>query len=177
MTGLVVNGVRTQTPVKGNEDPEAFPFQTTQTRLNRWINTQDSANSVFSTRSIYVFSNRNNGSARRSATRVGKTEEARVFRENFYGGKNDFLFWKNVVWDGCLSFVQTTPLLTLITQHQFLTKTTILHFTSLQGTYSLPRVPSYSIIAASPHYTRRNQREFGKFWSFVFPGKHGIVVL
>ena len=26
-------------------------------------------------------------------TRVWKTEEARVFRENFYGGKNDFLLW------------------------------------------------------------------------------------
>ena len=25
--------------------------------------------------------------------RVGKTEEARVFRENFYDGKNDFLLW------------------------------------------------------------------------------------
>jgi hypothetical protein len=29
----------------------------------------------------------------KSATRVGNTEEARVFRENFYGGKNDFLLW------------------------------------------------------------------------------------
>jgi|TARA_B110000459_G_C16120158_1_gene277698 hypothetical protein len=53
----------------------------------RRINTRDSANSVFSTRSLYVFSYRNSGSAKRSATRVGKTEEARVFRENFYGGK------------------------------------------------------------------------------------------
>jgi hypothetical protein len=26
----------------------------------------------------------------KSATRVGNTEEARVFRENFYGGKNRF---------------------------------------------------------------------------------------
>jgi hypothetical protein len=51
------------------------------------------ANSVFSTRSLYVFSNRNSGSAMKSATRVGNTEEARVFRENFYGGKNDFLLW------------------------------------------------------------------------------------
>ena len=90
MTDLVVIGVRTQTPVKENDDPEAFPFQTTQTRLNRRINTRDSANSVFSTRSLYVFSNRNSGSAKRSATRVGKTEEARVFRENFYDGKNFF---------------------------------------------------------------------------------------
>ena len=87
MTDLVVIGVRTQTPVKENDDPEAFPFQTTQTRLNRRINTRDSANSVFSTRSLYVFSYRNSGSAKRSATRVGKTEEARVLRENFYGGK------------------------------------------------------------------------------------------
>ena len=90
MTDLVVNGVRTQTPVKENDDPEAFPFQTTQTRLNRRINTRDSANSVFSTHSLYVFSNRNSGSAKRSTTRVGKTEEARVFRENFYDGKNVF---------------------------------------------------------------------------------------
>ena len=96
MTDLVVIGVRTQTPVKENDDPEAFPFQTTQTRLNRRINTRDSANSVFSTHSLYVFSNRNSGSAKRSATRVGKTEEARVFRENFYDGKNvfkNFLLW------------------------------------------------------------------------------------
>ena len=93
MTGLVENGVRTQTPVKENDDPEAFPFQTTQNRLNRRVNTQGSANSVFSTRSLYVFSNRNSGSAMKSATRVGNTEEARVFRENFYGGKNDFLLW------------------------------------------------------------------------------------
>ena len=77
----------------GSYDPEPFPFQTTQTRLNRRINTRDSANSVFSTRSLYVFSNRNSGSAKRSTTRVGKTEEARVFRENFYDGKNDFLLW------------------------------------------------------------------------------------
>ena len=56
----------------------------------RRINTRDSANSVFSTRSLYVFSNRNSGSAKRSTTRVGKTEEARVFRENFYDGKNVF---------------------------------------------------------------------------------------
>jgi len=163
MTGLVENGVRTQTTVKENDDPEAFPFQTTQTRLNRRINTQDSANSVLSTRTFYVVPNRNSGSAMKSATRVWKTEEARVFRENFYGGQNDFLFWKIVVWGGCLSFVQPTPLLPLITRHQFLTKTTILHFTSLQGTPSLPRVSSYSIITASPHYTRRHQREFGKF--------------
>ena len=94
MNGLVVNGGRTQTTAKENDDPEAFPFQTTQTRLNRWINTQDSANSVFSTRSLYVFSNRNNGSARRSAARVGKTEEARVFRENFYGGKKKKMWFK-----------------------------------------------------------------------------------
>jgi len=92
MTGLVENGVRTQTTVKENDDPEAFPFQTTQTRLNRRINTQDSANSVLSTRTFYVVPNRNSGSAMKSATRVWKTEEARVFRENFYGGQNDFLF-------------------------------------------------------------------------------------
>ena len=59
----------------------------------------------------------------------------------------------------CLSFVLTTPLLTLITQHQFLTKTTILHLTSFQGTYSLPAWPSYSRITTLSHYTRRNQRE------------------
>ncbi|CAL6308335.1 unnamed protein product [Bathycoccus prasinos] len=40
MTGLVENGVRAQTSVKENDDPEAFPFQTTQTRLNRRVNTQ-----------------------------------------------------------------------------------------------------------------------------------------
>ena len=140
MTSLVENWVRTQTPVKENDDPEPLPFQTTQTRLNRWINTQDSAYSVLNTRTFYVVPNRNSGSAMKSATRVGNTEEARVFRENFYDVQNDFLFWKNVVWDGCLSFVHTTPLLTLTTRHQFLTKSTTLHFTSLQGTSSLPRV-------------------------------------
>ena len=96
MTGLVVNGVRTQTLGKENDDPEPLPFQTTQTRLNRWKNTRDSAYNVSNTTPLYVFSNRNNGLARRSATRVGKTEEPRVFRENFYGGQNDFLFWKSV---------------------------------------------------------------------------------
>ena len=92
MTGLVENGMRTQTSVKENDDPEAFPFQTTQTRLNRRINTRDSAYSVLSTCTFYAFPNRNSGSAMRSATDVGNTEEARVFRENFYGGENDFLF-------------------------------------------------------------------------------------
>ena len=71
----------------GSYDPEPFPFQTTQTRLNRRINTRDSAYSVLSTCTFYAFPNRNSGSAMRSATDVGNTEEARVFRENFYGGK------------------------------------------------------------------------------------------
>ena len=90
MTGLVENGVRTQTPVKENDDPEAFPFQTTQTRLNRRVNTQGSAYSVSRGYSLCAPPNRNSGSAMKSATRVGNTEEARVFRENFYGGKNRF---------------------------------------------------------------------------------------
>ena len=85
--------MRTQTPVKENDDPEAFPFQTTQTRLNRRVNTQGSAYSVSRGCSLCAPPNRNSGSAKRSTTRVGKTEEARVFRENFYGGKNDFLLW------------------------------------------------------------------------------------
>ena len=93
MTGLVENGVRTQTPVKENDDPEAFPFQTTQTRLNRRVNTQGSAYSVSRGCSLCAPPNRNSGSAMKSATRVGNTEEARVFRENFYGGQNDFLLW------------------------------------------------------------------------------------
>ena len=92
MTGLVENGVRTQTPVKENDDPEPLPFQTTQTRLNRRVNTRDSANSVSRGISLCAPPNRNSGSAMKSATRVGNTEEARVFRENFYVGKNDFLF-------------------------------------------------------------------------------------
>ena len=90
MTGLVENGVRTQTSVKENDDPEAFPFQTTQTRLNRRVNTQGSAYSVSRGCSLCAPPNRNSGSAMKSATRVGNTEEARVFRENFYGGKNRF---------------------------------------------------------------------------------------
>ena len=139
MTGLVVNGVRTQTPVKENDDPEAFPFQTTQTRLNRWTNTRDSANSVFSTRSLYVFSNRNNGSAKRSTTRVGKTEEARVFRENFYGGKIDFLLWfkffkawikRHFVHVSAIKVPQDAPL------NQTVIKTPNLHFTRTIGTFS-----------------------------------------
>ena len=93
MTGLVENGVRTQTSVKENDDPEAFPFQTTQTRLNRRVNTQGSAYSVSRGYSLCAPPNRNSGSPMKSATRVGNTEEARVFRENFYGGKNDFLLW------------------------------------------------------------------------------------
>jgi hypothetical protein len=87
-----VNGVRTQTLGKENDDPKPLPFQTTQTRLNRRIITREIAYSVLSTRSFYVFPNRNSGSAMKSATRVWKTEEPRVFRENFYGGQNDFLF-------------------------------------------------------------------------------------
>ena len=90
MTGLVENGVRAQTSVKENDDPEAFPFQTKQTRLNRRVNTQGSAYSVSRGCSLYAPPNRNSGSAMKSATRVGNTEEARVFRENFYGGKNRF---------------------------------------------------------------------------------------
>ena len=90
MTGLVENGVRAQTSVKENDDPEAFPFQTTQTRLNRRVNTQGSAYSVSRGCSLCAPPNRNSGSAMKSATRVGNTEEARVFRENFYGGKNRF---------------------------------------------------------------------------------------
>ena len=93
MTGLVENGVRTQTSVKENDDPEAFPFQTKQTRLNRRVNTQGSAYSVSRGCSLCASPNRNSGSAMKSATRVGNTEEARVFRENFYGGQNDFLLW------------------------------------------------------------------------------------
>ena len=100
MTGLVENGVRTQTPVKENDDPEAFPFQTTQTCLNRRVNTRSRAYNVFGTRSLWFPSNRNSGSATRSTTRVWKTEGALVFRENFYGGKGKwmiFSFCKNVV--------------------------------------------------------------------------------
>ena len=93
MTGLVENGVRAQTSVKENDDPEAFPFQTTQTRLNRRVNTQGSAYSVSRGCSLCAPPNRNSGSAMKSATRVWKTEEPRVFRENFYGGQNDFLLW------------------------------------------------------------------------------------
>jgi hypothetical protein len=92
MTDLVVIGVRTQTPVKENDDPEPLPFQTTQTRLNRRVNTQGSAYSVSRGYSLCAPPNRNSGSAMKSATRVGNTEEARVFRENFYGVQNDFLF-------------------------------------------------------------------------------------
>ena len=90
MTGLVVNGVITQTLGKENDDPEPLPFQTTQTRLNRRVNTRDSTNSVSRGYSLCAPPNCNSGSAMKSATRVGNTEEARVFRENFYGGKNRF---------------------------------------------------------------------------------------
>ena len=63
-----------------------------------------------------------------------------------------------------LSFVQTTPLLTLITRHQFLTKTTILHFTSLQGTYSLPRVTLLLYKYGFAEETNASLEDFGSFF-------------
>ena len=65
-------------------------------------------------------------------------------RYSFFPAKKGIFFqppkFEFLASNTCLSFVQPTPLLTLITRYQFLTKTTILHFTSLQGTSSLPRV-------------------------------------
>ena len=71
----------------------------------------------------------------------------------------------------CLSFVQPTPLLTLITRHQFLTKTTILHFTSLQGTSSLPRV---TLLLYKRGFAALYQKKSTRVWKTLeasfFPG-------
>ena len=83
---------------------------------------------------------------------------------------------KKLASNTSLSFVQPSPLLTLITRHQFLTKTTILHFTSLQGTSSLSRVTlllyNYGFAAL---YQKKPTRVWKPLEASFFP--HGIVVL
>ena len=75
------------------------------------------------------------------------------------------------VLDRCLSFVLTTPLLTLITRHKFLTKTTILHFTSFQGTYSLPpRLFLLYIYGFAALYQKKSMRVLKTLEASFFPG-------
>ena len=69
------------------------------------------------------------------------------------------------VSDRCLSFVQKTPLLTLTTQHQFFTKTNILYFISLQGTYSLFRVP---LLLYNSGFTALYQKRLTRVWELRF---------
>ena len=99
----------------------------------------------------------------------------------FFPAKKGIFFqppkFEFLAFNTCL-FVQLSPLLPLITRHQFLTKRTILHFTSLQGTSSLPRV---TLLLYKRGFAALYQKKPTRVWKTLeasfFPEKHDIVVL
>ena len=96
-------------------------------------------------------------------------------RYSFFPAKKGIFFqppkFEFLASNTCLSFVQPTPLLTLLTRHQFLTKTTILHFTSLQGTSSLPRV---TLSLYKYGFAALYQKKPTRVWKLrFFPGNMG----
>ena len=93
---------------------------------------------------------------------------------SFFSRQNSNYFWLLTR----LSFVQTTPLLTLITRHQFLTKNNHTTFHKFTRYVSLPRVTlllyNYGFAAL---YQKKPTRVWKTLEASFFPGKHDIVVL